>query len=242
MSELPDRPDLNQLRRQARELLRAATDGEPHALTRLRAVSERVTLSVAQLAMAREYGYPSWPELKAEAERRRRLSEKSARPPSRGRDAQGSLDAVEERWPSGRAPAIETTGGVLFPGALMIGSDHAALDASLVPSGNVRFAPALTVRAKVPGMRFVTALFGRRQARDQVPRFDDVTVTDDRGTRYTLRVEMMGGVRQRSGEAVGPMSLRLGLDPIPGREIGWLELRDQGGSATRWRKASGPPS
>jgi hypothetical protein len=31
MSELPDRPDLDQLRRQARELLRAATDGEPRA-------------------------------------------------------------------------------------------------------------------------------------------------------------------------------------------------------------------
>ena len=50
MSELPDRPDLDQLRRQARELLRAAADGEPRAVARLRAVSERVTLSAAQLA------------------------------------------------------------------------------------------------------------------------------------------------------------------------------------------------
>ena len=60
MSELPDRPDLDQLRRQARELLRAAAGGEPRAITRLRAVSERVTLSAAQLAIAREHGCPSW--------------------------------------------------------------------------------------------------------------------------------------------------------------------------------------
>ena len=48
MSELPGRPNLDQLHRQARELQRAAADGEPSALTRIRAVSERVSLSAAQ--------------------------------------------------------------------------------------------------------------------------------------------------------------------------------------------------
>jgi len=71
MPELPDRPDLDQLRRQARELLRAADKGEPSAVGRLRAVSDRVMLSAAQLAVAREYGYRSWAALKAEVERRR---------------------------------------------------------------------------------------------------------------------------------------------------------------------------
>jgi hypothetical protein len=70
MPELPDRPDLDQLRRQARELLRAADIGEPGAVARLRAVSDRVMLSAAQLAVAREYGYRSWAALKAEVERR----------------------------------------------------------------------------------------------------------------------------------------------------------------------------
>jgi hypothetical protein len=70
MPELPERPDLDQLRRQARELLRAADNGEPSAVPRLRAVSDRVTLSAAQLAVAREYGYRSWAALKAEVERR----------------------------------------------------------------------------------------------------------------------------------------------------------------------------
>jgi hypothetical protein len=71
MSQLPDRPDTDQLRRLARELHRAAAGGDARALGRLRQVSGKVTLSAAQLAIARDYGFPSWPRLKAEAERRR---------------------------------------------------------------------------------------------------------------------------------------------------------------------------
>lgn len=72
MPQLPARPDLDQLRRQARELHRAARDGDARALDRLGQASGTVTLSAAQLAIARDYGFASWPRLKAEAERRRR--------------------------------------------------------------------------------------------------------------------------------------------------------------------------
>ena len=41
MPDLPQRADIDQLRRQARELLRAAVAGEPEALARLRAVPGR---------------------------------------------------------------------------------------------------------------------------------------------------------------------------------------------------------
>jgi N-acetylglutamate synthase-like GNAT family acetyltransferase len=71
MRKLPDRPDLDQLRHQARELQRAAAAGDGDAIRRLRAVSTRPTLSAAQLALAREHGYQSWAKLKAEVERRR---------------------------------------------------------------------------------------------------------------------------------------------------------------------------
>jgi hypothetical protein len=71
MSQLPARPDLAQLRRQARELHRAALAGDADALRRMRRVSGNVGLSAAQLAIAREYGFASWPQLKAEVERRR---------------------------------------------------------------------------------------------------------------------------------------------------------------------------
>jgi hypothetical protein len=80
MSQLPSRPDLDQLRRQARELHRAAVAGDAGSLQRLHLVSGRVTLSAAQLAVAREYGFASWSRLKDEAERRRGASHEPAPP------------------------------------------------------------------------------------------------------------------------------------------------------------------
>ena len=68
MPQLPDHPDLAQLRRQARELHRAAAGGDPGALRRVRQVSAKTTLSTAQLALAREYGFASWPRLKSHVE------------------------------------------------------------------------------------------------------------------------------------------------------------------------------
>jgi GNAT superfamily N-acetyltransferase len=68
---LSDRADLDQLRRQAKELLRDARAGETEAVARIGAVSSTLALSTAQLALAREYGFPSWSRLKAEVERRR---------------------------------------------------------------------------------------------------------------------------------------------------------------------------
>lgn len=70
---LPDRPNLDQLRRQAKELRDAARAGEPAALERIRRSARippraTVSLSAAQLVLAREYGFPSWPRLKAEVE------------------------------------------------------------------------------------------------------------------------------------------------------------------------------
>jgi len=74
MPQLPDHPHLDQLRRQARELHRAAAAGDAPALGRLRSVSDKITLSAAQLALAREYGFASWSRLKTEVERRRAAS------------------------------------------------------------------------------------------------------------------------------------------------------------------------
>jgi len=68
--DLPARPDLDQLRHQSKDLLRAAKQGDEDALDRIRAVSDRLTLAVAQLAVAREYGFASWRRLKSEVDRR----------------------------------------------------------------------------------------------------------------------------------------------------------------------------
>ena len=70
MPDLPARPDLDQLRHQAKDLLHAAQRGDPAAIGRISAVSGPVMLSAAQLAIAREYGFASWAKLKLEVERR----------------------------------------------------------------------------------------------------------------------------------------------------------------------------
>jgi len=70
MPYLPVRPDLDQLRHQAKDLLHAAQRGDPEATARIRVVSGQVMLSSAQLAVAREYGFASWARLKLEVERR----------------------------------------------------------------------------------------------------------------------------------------------------------------------------
>jgi hypothetical protein len=245
MPELPDRPDLDQLRRQARELLRAAAGGEGHAVAGLRAASGRFTLLAAQLAVAREHGYRNWPALKAEADRRRSLAESAAAPPSPGGDEQGSPGAREDRWSFGGATAIETTAGVLLPEALVAGAGHAALDASLAPSGNGQPAAARTRGLPAPGRPFTRWARRRRTkaavaAMRALARFEDVTVVDDRGARYVLRVEAMSGARGLSGEPAGPTSVRLDLDPVPGRGVGWLELRSEGGAATRLLPSARP--
>jgi ankyrin repeat protein len=67
---LPERPDLDQLRRQAKELRDAARQGDSVALGRFAryhqtAGAARVTLAAAQLVIARELGFASWPRLAA---------------------------------------------------------------------------------------------------------------------------------------------------------------------------------
>jgi ankyrin repeat protein len=74
MPDLPVRPDLEQLRRQAKDLLAAAKRGDGDAIARIHAVSDRLMLASAQLALAREYGFSSWPRLKTEVERREILN------------------------------------------------------------------------------------------------------------------------------------------------------------------------
>src|SRR5437660_1339857 len=71
-SHLPARPSLEQLRKQAKELLGDYRGGHAAAAARFRAISprlaypartENVTLADAQFVLAREYGFESWATL-----------------------------------------------------------------------------------------------------------------------------------------------------------------------------------
>src|ERR1022692_197934 len=72
-SRLPARASLEQLQKQAKELLRQYRAGESTAIERFRTASPRpddpelpqeATLAGAQFAIAREYGFESWAKLK----------------------------------------------------------------------------------------------------------------------------------------------------------------------------------
>jgi len=61
--ELPTNPDVDQLRRQAEELLQQARSGDAAALDRLGTSAHSgaaLSLADAQRALAQEYGYPRW--------------------------------------------------------------------------------------------------------------------------------------------------------------------------------------
>ena len=67
MPFLPVRPDLDQYRTQAKELLAACEAGDPDALARVadhRRRGDGAILSDAQLTLAREHGFDSWPKFK----------------------------------------------------------------------------------------------------------------------------------------------------------------------------------
>jgi len=90
MNPLPDRPSLEQLRRQARELKLA---------------QQRPTLASAQLALARGYGFTSWARLKRHVELvtlRRLITEGEPAPVQALLDACPAL--VRARWSDGSTP------------------------------------------------------------------------------------------------------------------------------------------
>jgi hypothetical protein len=72
--DLPARPSLDSLRKQAKKLARDAAAGNAAATARIQAQLPRATLPLsnrdAQLVIAREYGFAGWPELTAEVQKR----------------------------------------------------------------------------------------------------------------------------------------------------------------------------
>ena len=206
MPGLPDRPDLDQLRRQARELLRAAAGGDPAAVARIRAVSSRMTLSGAQQALAREYGCRNWPALRAEVVRRR---------------------SPLERWSFGGAAAIETLWGTLLPEGLVAGADDALLFTTRTPWHASSDGDAWSDGAW-SGSDRPDSIDDAIHALEPSTRTDDITVTDDQGATYALSLRSASGARGPS-----PTSIWLRVDPVPEPRIEWIELRGRNGTTTR---------
>lgn len=211
MPDLPERADIDQLRRRARELLRAAAAGEPEALTRLRAVSERPTLAAAQLAVAREHGFRSWPALRSEVENRRQPTDWDLRADV---DQPEAHDITLGRWSFGGGGTIEVADGELTLGILIAGPEGASLEASLAVA---------------------EAVASARQSQRWVPELRDVTVTDDQGSTCTVHAESgyADSAQRRRFEVA------CAVDPVPAGGSRWLDVQGRGTSVTRLLR-SGP--
>jgi len=78
LQQLPERPNLEQLKKQAKSLLHAAQNQDPAALERFRSMpalarsltEQTVALHDAQFVIAREHGFKSWSELREHVEER----------------------------------------------------------------------------------------------------------------------------------------------------------------------------
>jgi hypothetical protein len=115
---LPTRPDLDQLKHQARDLLNAYKGGDQEALRRIRenhprwsqaaeagVRSKRLTLSGAQLVIAREYGFVGWSKLKHHVES---VAHQMDGPIEQLKQALRSDDAAEVRNILKRHPELKT--------------------------------------------------------------------------------------------------------------------------------------
>src|SRR5712691_4292232 len=62
--ELPPRPNLEQYKKQAKDLVKAHKSGDPEAIRRIKKYHprSRFALADAQFVIAREYGFESWPK------------------------------------------------------------------------------------------------------------------------------------------------------------------------------------
>ncbi|MFC4942903.1 ankyrin repeat domain-containing protein [Pseudonocardia sp. GCM10023141] len=143
MPALPSRPDLEQLRHRAKDLLHAARAGDRAARSRIDAVADRVALATAQLAIAREHGFPSWVQLRAEVDRRRILDDRDL----------GRLTAALARDPGSATSPLRNW------------SDHPHGTAPLSYVAMLRYDTAARIWREVPG----TAAMARALLRAGAP-------------------------------------------------------------------------
>jgi hypothetical protein len=233
MPGLPSHPDLDQLRRQARELLRAAVAGEQASITRIRVVSPQLTLSAAQLALAREYGFRSWPALRAEAEARRLAMIAQGQPPAGGTRL-GPPPTFGDRWSFGGGGAIETLTGLLHVEGLVAGPDGVTGRGSARPTLFARLVPwESTLQEAAQGQPTQHGddddVSWERHAMQTVSQIGDIAIVDDLGRSYAAL--------RPGGSSIPPgipwIDFEFGVDPVPGPHTRWLELTGQNGTVTR---------
>jgi ankyrin repeat protein len=152
--QLPERANLEQLKKQAKSLLHAARAEDPAALERLRAIPalasssnpQSLALHDAQFVIAREYGFKSWNDLREHVEERSLSFDAAVAEFVRCATGDASDRALRllERHP-GIAHANLFTELVLGDAAAVEDRLKARPDAALQPSGPQSWEPLLYV-------------------------------------------------------------------------------------------------
>jgi ankyrin repeat protein len=227
-SSLPAAPSLEQLRKQAKELLRAHRAGDPRAVARVVAhhphPEKPVKLAGTQLVVAREHGFPSWARLRTYVER------VAVYGPALQHAYREDLDYYE-----GRAYGLLASAQDGTPGAV------AAFDATDPPEPRTQagaravvarqhgFATWAALRRHVAGLRDSGEPFARAyravEAHDveglraELERFPDLAAAV--GTNGN---DLLGMAGASCDERLVRVLLDAGADPTRGNAHGWTPL------------------
>ena len=223
-ASLPERPDLGQLRRQAKELRDAARRGDPGAVERFArryasAPQAEVTLAAAQLVIARELGFSSWPQLKAAVEANATTPERLA-----GAFVAASVEGRRREAVSilGAAPGIarySLAAAAVLGHSGQVGERLAADPAAAVVFDEVRGWPPLLYVCYSDWHRIDP---GRAAGMAEVVRLllaAGASPNTNNGARQGYRSALKGSVELNNPDVVRVL-LEAGADPDPGRPIG----------------------
>ncbi|MEN3284263.1 MAG: hypothetical protein V7607_5403 [Solirubrobacteraceae bacterium] len=229
-ASLPAAPSLEQLRKQAKDLLRALRTGDPDARARVAAhhphPEEPLQLAGAQLVIAREHGFASWPRLRAYVER----------VAANGSELQHAyhedLDYYEGRAFGLRASAEDGT-----PGAVAAferwGAPVTEGGARAVVARAHGFASWAALRRHVATLREAGEPFARAYRaieahdvdalREQLERFPGLVTA--RGTNGN---DLLGMAGATCDERLVALLLERGADPSSANAHGWTPLHQAG--------------
>jgi ankyrin repeat protein len=217
---------MEQLRKQAEDLLRLYRAGDPDAVARVAAghpdPSEPLKLTTAQLVIAREYGFPSWPALRAYVDR---VAEHG---PALQHAYHEDLDYYEGRAFGLLASAEDGTEGAVAAFARHLTTPSPA-GARIVVAREHGFADWPALRSHVAGLRDGGEPFARAyravEARDLdglqelLDRFPELVIA--RGTNGN---DLLGMASATCDERLVAILLERGADVARANAHGWTAL------------------
>jgi ankyrin repeat protein len=225
-ASLPASPSLEQLRKQAKDLARAYRASDDAVVARVRALhqnpGERLQLSDAQLVVAREHGFPSWPRLRAYVAR------VAAHGPGLQHAYHEDFDYYEERAYGVLASAEDGTGGAL--------AAFAHHDAPLTPEGartvvarEHGFGSWAALRRHVGGLRDAGEPFARAYRAIEAHHVDALAALLDRfpelvAARGTNGNDLLGMAAATCDERLVALLLARGADVARTNAHGWTAL------------------